>query len=318
MHAHFWFGAPTSRTPYVDTRPLVSAADLAERLMTDGERRPTILDVRWELGTGARPDLYAEGHIPGAAFVDLDAELAGPVSPSGAGGRHPLPTTTGFDTAMRRAGVDRGRAVVVYDAATSTAAARAWWLLRYFGHRDVAVLDGGLTAWLQAGGKLEVGPGPGGDRGGDFVSRPGAMPVLDAAGAAALAQSGTLLDARAAERFRGESEPVDPVAGRIPGARNRPTTLNLTDSARFLEPAELRDEFARDGVRDGVPVGVYCGSGVTAAHEVLALELAGRQASLYPGSWSDWISDPARPVASGKPGPHPPRPGPTRPDSTRT
>jgi thiosulfate/3-mercaptopyruvate sulfurtransferase len=282
----------------MDTRPLVSAAALAERLMTDGERRPTILDVRWELGAGARRDLYAEGHIPGAAFVDLDVELAGPVSPSGAGGRHPLPTTSDFETAMRRAGVDSDRGVVVYDAATSTAAARAWWLLRYFGHRDVAVLDGGLTAWFGAGGELEVGPGPGGDRGGNFVGRSGAMPVLDAAGAAALAQSGALLDARAAERFRGESEPVDPVAGRIPGARNRPTTLNLTDSARFLEPAELRAAFARAGLGDG-PVGVYCGSGVTAAHEVLALELAGRQASLYPGSWSDWISDPARPVATG-------------------
>jgi thiosulfate/3-mercaptopyruvate sulfurtransferase len=294
----------------MDTRPLVSAAELAERLMTDGGRRPTILDVRWELGTGPRRDLYAEGHIPGAAFVDLDAELAGPVSPSGAGGRHPLPTTTDFETAMRRAGVDSGRGVVVYDAAASTAAARAWWLLRYFGHRDVAVLDGGLTAWLHAGGKLEVGPGLGDNRGGDFAGRPGAMPVLDAAGAAALAQTGALLDARAVERFRGESEPVDPVAGHIPGAHNRPTTLNLTDSARFLEPAELRAAFARAGVGDGVPVGVYCGSGVTAAHEVLALELAGREASLYPGSWSDWISDPARPVSRS----HPPGPDPTRPD----
>jgi thiosulfate/3-mercaptopyruvate sulfurtransferase len=287
----------------MDARPLVSAAELAERLMTDGERRPAILDVRWELGAGARRDLYEESHISGAAFVDLDAELAGPMSPSGAGGRHPLPTTTDFETAMRRAGVDRGRGVVVYDAATSTAAARAWWLLRYFGHLDVAVLDGGLTAWLQDGGKLEVGPGRGGDRGGDpggdFVGRPGAMPVLDAAGAAALSQSGMLLDARAVERFRGESEPVDPVAGHIPGARSRPTTLNLTDSARFLEPAELRDAFALAGVTDGVPLGVYCGSGVTAAHEVLALELAGVQASLYPGSWSDWVSDPARPVATG-------------------
>ncbi len=283
----------------MDTRPLVSAAELAERLLIDGEPRPAILDVRWELGAGARRDLYEEGHIPGAAFVDLDAELSGTVSPSGAGGRHPLPTVTDFETAMRRAGVDIARGVVVYDAVTSTAAARAWWLLRYFGHPEVAVLDGGLSAWVHDAGELEVGPGVRGDGGGDFVGRPGAMPVLDAAGAAALAHSGALLDARAAERFRGEFEPVDLVPGHIPGARNRPTTLNLTDAGRFLGSAELRAAFARAGVGEGAPVGAYCGSGVTAAHEVLALELAGFRASLYPGSWSDWVSDPARPVATG-------------------
>jgi thiosulfate/3-mercaptopyruvate sulfurtransferase len=273
--------------------PLIAVSELQRRL-ADASERPALLDVRWELGAGPGRDRYQNGHIPGAAFVDLDRQLAGE---PGAGERHPLPAAAQFAAGMQAAGVADDRAVVVYDAASSMAAARAWWLLRYFGHGAVTVLDGGLAAWVAAGGPLATGAQTA--ESGDFTARPGAMGVLDAAGALALAQRGVLLDARAPERFRGETEPVDPVAGHIPGARNRPTTLNLEASGRFRDPAALRTEFEQAGVGDQLQVGAYCGSGVSAAHEVLALELAGVQAALYPGSWSEWITDPTRPVATG-------------------
>jgi thiosulfate/3-mercaptopyruvate sulfurtransferase len=272
--------------------PLITAAELAHRLRDD--RAPTVLDVRFDVATGADRDAYERGHIPTACFVDLDRDLAG--SP-GTGGRHPLPAADDFTHAMRAAGVHADRSVVVYDAAAGLMAARAWWLLRYFGHPAVSLLDGGLAAWTAAGQPVATGPqtpGPG-----SFVARPGGMPVLDVAGAAALPDHGVLLDTRGSERFRGESEPLDPVAGHIPGARNRSTRDNVDDDGRFLDPAALRDAFGRVGARPGVEVGAYCGSGVTAAHEVLALELAGVSAALYPGSWSEWIADPSRPVATG-------------------
>ncbi len=255
---------------------------------------PTLLDVRWALGGPPGRDEYERGHIPGAVFVDLDTELA---SAPGPGGRHPLPEPGAFEAAMRRAGVRADRPVVVYDDSGSAAAARAWWLLRYFGHPDVRVLDGGLGAWVASGRGLSTdapAPAPG-----SFEARPGGMPVVDAAGAASLAERGVLLDARAAERFRGEHEPVDPIAGHIPGAVNAPTSANVDSDGRFLARDALRATFAAAGVRDGVMVGAYCGSGVTAAHEVLALELAGFNAALYPGSWSEWITDRERPVATG-------------------
>jgi thiosulfate/3-mercaptopyruvate sulfurtransferase len=178
-------------------------------------------------------------------------------------------------------------------------AARAWWLLRYFGHRGCQVLDGGFRGWVAAGGQVATGecrpPG-----GGNFTARPGHMPVLDAEAAASLARRGALLDARARERYRGEREPIDPVAGHIPGALSAPTTANIGPDGRFLPAAGLRARFATLGAAAGAGlVGTYCGSGVTAAHEVLALELAGIPASLYVGSWSNWVADPARPVATG-------------------
>jgi thiosulfate/3-mercaptopyruvate sulfurtransferase len=274
----------------VSRSPLVSVEELRSAL--DGDR-PALLDVRWELGGPPGRTQYLEGHIPGAAFVDLDTALAGPPGP---GGRHPLPSTGAFSAAMRAAGVVQERPVVVYDAGNSMAAARAWWLLRYFGHGDVAVLDGGLAAWVAAG--LPVAAGETALAPGDFVARPGGMPLLDAAGAARVARAGVLLDARAPERFRGEREPIDPVAGHIPGAVNSPSAALLDESGRFLDPALLRAGFERRGVHDGVEVGAYCGSGVTAAHEVLALAVAGFPAALYVGSWSEWIRDPARPVAT--------------------
>jgi thiosulfate/3-mercaptopyruvate sulfurtransferase len=279
-----------------------------------GPRPPVLLDVRWRLPVAsvkAPPgiDSYRAGHLPGARFVDLDRELA---APPGAGGRHPLPGAGQFQEAMRRAGVRDGWPVVVYDEADATAAARAWWLLRYFGHDQVRVLDGGYRAWAAAGQPVETGPGPAAAAGGGpdgFTARPGGLPLLDAAAAAALARDSVLLDARAAERYRGEVEPVDPVAGHIPGATSAPTTANVTSGGTFLDPPVLRARFIQLGVPApgqaasapaGAPLpGVYCGSGVTAAHEVLAMDVAGIPAALYLGSWSDWITDPARPVATG-------------------
>jgi thiosulfate/3-mercaptopyruvate sulfurtransferase len=273
--------------------PLISAAELAQLLV--GEDPPTVLDVRWQLGAPPMRPEYLRGHIPGAVFVELESELSSAPARDGSGGRHPLPTADAFARSMRVAGVSNARGVVVYDAASAMAAARAWWLLRYFGHRRVAVLDGGLAAWMQAGCPVErEAPLV---QAGDFEARPGGMPLIDADGAAELAARGVLLDARAAERFRGEREPVDPIAGHIPGAVNLPSDRNVDQSGRFLAPRELVEGFRRAGVGDDVAVGAYCGSGVVAAHEVLALELAGVRAALYGGSWSDWISDSRRPVA---------------------
>jgi thiosulfate/3-mercaptopyruvate sulfurtransferase len=291
---------------------LITPAGLAPLLGGDGA--PALLDVRWSLGGPPGIDSYRAGHLPGAVFVDLDRDLA---APPGKGGRHPLPAAGDFQAAMRRAGVSDGTPVVVYDEGDSTAAARAWWLLRYFGHPDVRVLDGGFRAWAQpsSGGTTPSGsdrsafPGetPGrpvttdepsaGD--GDFTARPGQLPLLDAAAAAGLARSGLLLDARAGERYRGETEPVDPVAGHIPGAVSAPTAGNVSASGRFRPRAELAARFEELGAASASGVGVYCGSGVTAAHEVLALTVAGIPAALYAGSWSEWITDPSRPVATG-------------------
>ena len=230
--------------------------------------------------------------------MDLESELAAQASP--AEGRHPLPSAAEFQQAARRWGVSSDSRVVVYDSVGGTSAARAWWLLRYFGVRDVRILDGGLAAWTAAGRATETGDVTA--EPGDVVVRPGGLPVLDADEAAALADGdGLLLDARAAERYRGEVEPVDPRAGHVPGAVSAPTSANLTAEGRFLSDDELRRRFEEAGVSTGAanPVGVYCGSGVTAAHEVAALAVVGIAAALYPGSWSQWSNDPARPVATG-------------------
>lgn len=269
--------------------PLITVEELAE------VRGATLLDVRWQLATGAQPELYASGHIPAAVFIDLDRDLSAPPGPEG---RHPLPSAEAFEAAVRAAGVNNETPVVVYDDANGLPAARAWWLLRYFGHREVALLDGGLAAWLAAGGTLAEGDeAP--EHPGNFQARPGAMAVIDAAQAAELASRGLLLDARAPERYRGESEPLDPVAGHIPGARNWPMARSLDSSGRLKPQSRLGEALA--GLR-GRDVGAYCGSGITAAHTVLALELAGIPAALYPGSWSEWITDPSRPVATGDEG----------------
>jgi thiosulfate/3-mercaptopyruvate sulfurtransferase len=273
-------------------RPVITVSELARVLA--GEPPPVLLDVRWRLTGPPGIEAYRRGHLPGAVFVDLDRDLAGPPGPRG---RHPLPSAEAFTAAMRRAGVDGGRPVVAYDAADSTAAARLWWTLRYFGHDQVRVLDGGYRAWAESGGAVtsdEPGARPG-----DFTARPGGLPVLDAGGAATLARTGVLLDARSPERYRGEVEPVDPVAGHIPGALSAPTLGNVGTDGRFLPPERLRERFAELGATTAPTVGAYCGSGVTAAHEVLALALAGVPAALYVGSWSNWVADPTNPVAEG-------------------
>jgi thiosulfate/3-mercaptopyruvate sulfurtransferase len=272
--------------------PLAGVADLARELA--GPHPPVLLDVRWRLGGPPGIDSYRAGHLPSAVFTDLDRDLSGPPGPAG---RHPLPSAADFQAVMRRAGVSDARPVVAYDDADATAAARAWWLLRYFGHRSVRVLDGGFRAWRAAGQPLTTAE-PAAEPG-DFTARPGHMPLLDAAGASATARSGVLLDARAAERYRGETEPIDPVAGHIPGAVSAPAAGNVNGDGSFLARGELRERFASLGAAAGVAVGAYCGSGVTAAAEVLALELAGIPAALYAGSWSGWVADPARPVATG-------------------
>nr|WP_205245073.1 sulfurtransferase [Diaminobutyricibacter tongyongensis] len=272
---------------------MIQAADLAAELAAS--TRPRLLDVRWKLGGPPGRPLYEAGHIPGAVYVDLDTELAGHGLPTD--GRHPVPAVADLQDAARRWGLNRGDAVVVYDDLSAMSAARAWWLLRYAGVRDVRVLDGGLSAWTAAGFPLETGdivPEPG-----DIELAYGHLPALSADEAAAVARDGVLLDARAAERYRGEVEPIDPRAGHVPGAISAPTTENLAADGRFLPPDLLAARFAALGVTADAPVGAYCGSGVTAAHEVLALELAGLQGVVYPGSWSAWSNDPHRQVATG-------------------
>lgn len=273
--------------------PLIDAHELATAL--DSPTPPRVLDVRWKLGGPPGAGEFERGHIPTAVYVDLDTELAGHGAPTD--GRHPLPEPDAFQASARSWGLNDGDAVVVYDDVSGTSAARLWWLLRYSGFADVRVLDGGLTSWRETGGALETGARAA--EPGHVTLSPGAAPTIDADEAAALAADGILLDARAAERFRGEVEPVDPQAGHIPGAVSAPTTANLGPDGRMLPPQQLAERFAALGIDAGAAVGVYCGSGVTAAHEVLALELAGIRASLYPGSWSAWSNDPARPVATG-------------------
>jgi thiosulfate/3-mercaptopyruvate sulfurtransferase len=265
---------------------LISTAELRERVS-----EVTVLDVRYRTGGGpSGPGEYSLGHVPGAVYVDLDTELA---AAPGVGGRHPLPATEDFAGAMRRAGVGQGKPVVVYDDWGGLGAGRAWWLLRFHGHPDVRVLDGGWTAWVEDGGAVERGIAM--NAPGDFTARPHQLPVVDAD---RVLEVPVLVDARAPERYRGETEPIDPVAGRIPGAVNVPTSANLRVDGRFLGPGELKEVYEAAGVpTDGSrEVAVYCGSGVTAVHDILALESLGVRATLYPGSWSDWITDPGRPI----------------------
>ncbi|MDX3095191.1 sulfurtransferase [Streptomyces sp. ME01-24h] len=273
--------------------PVITVTELAA-LPKGSPAGAALLDVRYQLGGPPGRPAYEAGHLPGAHYVDLDTELAGP---PGAAGRHPLPDLAVFTAAMRRAGVGPDRDVVVYDGHLGWGAARAWWLLRWAGHERVRVLDGGLAAWTAAGLPLETGVPA--DEDGEFTAVPGGMPVLTADQAAELARRGVLLDARAPERYRGDTEPIDPVAGHIPGAVNAPTTQNLLpDTGVLLAPDELAKRFGTVGATPGAEVGVYCGSGVSGAHEVLALAVAGIPASLYVGSWSEW-STAGREVATG-------------------
>lgn len=268
------------------TSPLIGAEELAELLGT-----VTVLDVRWQLGSGDGAEEFRRGHLPGARFVDLETALADPPGPRG---RHPLPDPERFGLAMREAGVSSREQVVVYDAWQGRAAARAWWLLRHHGHPWVRVLDGGWQAWQEAGGPVETGTPTTAVRG-DFepADEPHGMRVVEADG---LLDVDLLVDARAPERYRGEVEPVDPVAGHVPGAVNVPTDTNVDADGRFRSAPVLQSVYADAGIVPGSDVVAYCGSGVTAAHAVLAMEVAGIRAGLYPGSWSEWVTDPSRPV----------------------
>jgi thiosulfate/3-mercaptopyruvate sulfurtransferase len=276
-----------------DRSVLMEPAELAEQLTSD--EPPVLADVRWTLGgPPGFPDYEAE-HIPDAQWVDLEQQLSGL---PGAGGRHPLPDPARFQAAMRAIGVRRDRLVVAYDADSSLAAARLWWLLTDSKHDAVRVLNGGLTAWRAAGLPTESGS-PRATVPGDFVARPGQRAQLTADDIAADLSGDRrlrLVDVRAPERFSGESEAIDPVAGHIPGAVNLPATANLDPNGRFLNGSAIAQRFSDAGVAaDAV---LYCGSGITAAHSLLALESAGLTGLIYPGSWSEWITDPRRPVAT--------------------
>lgn len=273
------------------TQSVLITVDELAGLLASGDSGVSVLDVRWTLGGPPGSEEFARGHVPGSVFVNLSTALA---SPAGDGGRHPLPRVDDFVEAMRAAGVGHGRPVVVLDDWQGRAAARAWWLLRLHGHRDVRVLDGGWGAWVAAGGEVETGPGHAPELG-DFV--PSEEPGMASVGAHQVLGVEVLIDARAPERYNGEIEPVDPVAGHIPGAVNVPTTANLRDDGTFRDPEEIRAVYAEVGAVPGAEIAVYCGSGVTAAHDVLALASAGIDAALYPGSWSGWVTDPQRPVA---------------------
>lgn len=277
--------------------PLIDVHDLRALLAAGGD--VVVLDVRWARDADDPRSEHVKGHIPGSRFVDLETELSGPSDP--AAGRHPLPAPDTFAATAAGWGVGPETHVVAYDDSGGLSAARLWWLLRWIGHRRVQVLDGGLAAWQAAGGEVVAGADPPArPAAAPLPIRPGSMATVTAEDIVA-GRAGVLLDARAAERFRGEVEPIDPVAGRIPGARSVPTAGNLAADGTFLDAATLRSRFEAAGVVEGRPVATYCGSGVTAAHLLLALEVAGlgEPAALYAPSWSGWISDPAHPVERG-------------------
>jgi thiosulfate/3-mercaptopyruvate sulfurtransferase len=246
-----------------------------------------VVDCRWKLGQpGGGRAAYLAGHIPGASFLDLDTDLA---NPPGGSGRHPLPGVERFQAAARSAGISRNSLVVACDEAGEGGAARLWWLLRHFGHEAVAVLDGGMTAWRESGGDLV--PGEERPAAGDFtaVERRGNTASAEEIAAGLAGEPLTLVDARAPERYAGASEPIDPVAGHIPGAANAPFA-DLAPGGHYLPPAELRERLERAGASETGEFVAYCGSGVSACTLVLAADLAGLRARLYPGSWSEWCA----------------------------
>jgi thiosulfate/3-mercaptopyruvate sulfurtransferase len=276
-------------------RTLITAPEL--RSLIDSGAAPVLLDCSFDLvEPAAGAQAYARGHLPGAVHADLERDLSG--AKTGRNGRHPLPDREALAATVGGWGVAPGVQVVAYDAQGAACAARAWWLLRWLGHEAVAVLDGGPAAWVAAGGALDrtapqTRPQP------PYPAGAPAMPTIDAAAVLAALGRVALLDARSPERFRGEVETIDPVAGHIPGARLRFFKDNLQPDGRFKPAAALRAEFEALG---GAPAGWVhaCGSGVTACHNLLAMAHAGLDGGrLYPGSWSEWCADPTRPVARG-------------------
>jgi len=276
---------------------LIATADLARHL---GDPAFVIVDVRHDLAKPERfgEDAYAQSHVPGAVFAHVDHDLSAPTT--GRNGRHPLPTPEAASAVFGRLGLDATKHVVVYDQGSGIYASRLWWMLRWLGHDNVAVLDGGFAKWTREGRGVErdartATPAK-------FVAKR-VRPTVNASGIAASLPRHALmlLDARAAERYRGDAEPLDPVAGHIPGALNRPYSRNVAADGTFRPAAELRAEFdAMLHGRSPADVVHYCGSGVTACHNVLAMTIAGYPLTrLYPGSWSEWCADSKRPVARG-------------------
>ena len=275
---------------------LITATQLAS-LIESGDP-VAVLDVRWRLDEPDGRPAYLKGHIPGAVYVSLEAELSDHTITGR--GRHPLPSGSNVQAAARRWGVRQNVAVVVYDDWNRAGSARAWWVLTAAGLQHVRILDGGLGSWRAAGGSLETGPvtpQPGNVTVPHSDLYAGALPTINAQ--QCITSDLTLLDARTPERFRGETEPVDPVAGHIPGARNLPSGSVLSSDGTFFEDDALRQLFSDRGIHRNDRVGAYCGSGVTATITVAALAALGYQAALFPGSWSEWSSDRRRPVASG-------------------
>ncbi|PRB44268.1 sulfurtransferase [Arthrobacter sp. MYb23] len=272
---------------------LISASELHARL--ESGKRTVLLDVRWVLGRTDGHVEYQNAHLPGAVFVDLPTELADHAQPRQ--GRHPLPSSERFQESARKWGINDGDTVVAYDNSGSMAAARVWWMLRNAGFDSVYLLDGGLAAWRAAGYPVESGEAS--PAVGNVMLSAGRMPALTEQEAGQWHRNGVLLDARAGERYRGEVEPIDPRAGHIPGAVSAPTTGNVAADGTFLPAEELQRRFEELGLDRSTNVAVYCGSGVTASHEIAALEIAGYQAALYPGSFSQWSNNAANPVALG-------------------
>ncbi|MFJ6536312.1 sulfurtransferase [Paenarthrobacter sp. NPDC091711] len=273
---------------------LISASELHARI--ESGKRTVLLDVRWVLGRSDGHAEYQSARLPGAVFVDLPTELADHAQPRQ--GRHPLPARDRFQESARKWGINDDDTVVAYDNSGSMAAARVWWMLRNADFGSVYLLDGGLAAWRAAGYAVESGevsPAVG-----NVTLGAGRMPAITEHEAGQWHRNGVLLDARAGERYRGEVEPIDPRAGHIPGAVSAPTTGNVTADGRFLPAEELRRRFEELGLTESSEVAVYCGSGVTASHEIAALEIAGYRAALYPGSFSQWSNNAANPVVLGK------------------
>ena len=280
--------------------PLIEVAELDALLRGDLTARPVVLDLRWQLNKRSKLPDYQHAHIPGAVFVELETAFSGPRQAGGSGGRHPMPGAQDVERAMRAAGVDDERLVVCYDRGDLLSAARAWWVLRYLGASAVRVLDGGFAAWTDAGLPVASVDEHAG-RAGSFTAQPGSRRLLTADDVPAFAARRRLLDARTAGRYAGRGETVDPVAGHIPGALSVPAAAGLGTSGRMRDQQDLQAQFAERGIATGDDVAVYCGSGVSACTVALALSAAGvtDDAAVYVGSWSDWISEPSRPVATG-------------------
>lgn len=279
---------------------LISTSQLASRL---GDPKLRILDARWYLDPSKKGiDAYSAGHIRGAFFADLESDFAGPGGKRGGPlGRHPFPSSAQVQNVLRLYGITPGVEVVAYDDAAGAIASRVWFVLKANGFDDCAVLDGGITRWIAEGREITDQP-PSISTMTDFVVTPRPALVLTKADLLAQKERSLVLDARIPERYRGETEPIDPRAGHIPGARNAPYTLNLTAGPNpvLKSPAELRAHYESLGVGPETEPIVYCGSGINATHNLLALEVAGFKGRLYGGSWSEWSSDPDLPVATGE------------------